>query len=143
MDFWPYAQPYLDRIFFAEGEPIPLLIHRYAAGWSSSIGEQFLVHHFDPLPAPGAPALMPGFATAHLKALVLSRRPDGVRLAATHCPSLLKRDIAFEIGIVIGQEGVQSAQIAYYPAFFNEMCLFLLEMGSLETLSKTLNVPRS
>lgn len=143
MDFMPYARPYLDRLFLAAGEPVAALIHNYAAGWSAGIGEQFLVQNFDPLAAPGAPPLMPGFAKAHLKALVLSRRPDGVTLAAIHCPSLLKRDIAFEIAIAIGPAGVLSARLAYDPAHYNELCLFLLGMGSLETMSKALNAPQS
>ena len=143
MDFMPYAQPYLDRVFVTAGEPVPALLQRYAAGWSPGIGERFLVQNFDPMPAPDAPPLMPGFAKAHLKALVLSRQADGIMLAALHCPSLLRRDIAFEIGIGIGPEGVFSARLTSDPAHDNELCLFLLGMGSLETMYKALNAGRS
>jgi hypothetical protein len=143
MDFMPYAQPYLDRVFVTAGEPVAALLQRYAAGWSPGIGEQFLVQNFDPMPAPDAPPLMPGFAKAHLKALVLSRQADGIMLAAIHGPSLLRRDIAFEIGIGIGPEGVLSARLTSDPAHDNELCLFLLGLGSLETMYKALNVGRS
>jgi hypothetical protein len=143
MDFMPYAQPYLDRVFVTAGEPVAALLHRYAAGWSPGIGEQFLVQNFDPMPVPDAPPLMAGFAKAHLKALVLSRQPEGLLLAAIHGPSLLRRDIAFEIGIGIGPEGVLSARLTSDPAHDNELCLFLLGLGSLETMYKALNVGRS
>ena len=143
MDFMPYAQPYLDRVFVTAGEPVAALLQRYAAGWSPGIGEQFLVQNFDPMPAPDAPPLMPGFAKAHLKALVLSRQADGIMLAAIHGPSLLRRDIAFEIGIGIGPDGVFSARLTSDPAHDNELFLFLLGMGSLETMYKALNVGRS
>jgi hypothetical protein len=143
MDFMPYAQAYLDRVFVTAGEPVAALLQRYAAGWSPGIGQQFLVQNFDPMPAPDAPPLMPGFAKAHLKALVLSRQPEGLLLAAIHGPSLLRRDIAFEIGIGIGPDGVFSARLTSDPAHDNELCLFLLGMGSLETMYKALNAGRS
>ena len=142
MDFMPYAQPYLDRVFEAAGEPVAGLLHRYAAGWGPAIGEQFLVQSFEPLPAPGAPPLIPGFAKAHVKALGLSRRPEGVMVAAIHCPSLLQRDIAFEIGIMIGANGVVAADLTSDPGHDNELCLFLLGMGSLETMYKALSAAR-
>jgi hypothetical protein len=74
---------------------------------------------------------------------VLSRQADGIMLAALHCPSLLRRDIAFEIGIGIGPDGVFSARLTSDPAHDNELCLFLLGMGSLETMYKALNAGRS
>lgn len=139
MDFMPYAQPYLDRVFAADGVPVAELLHRYAAGWAPTISEQFLVQDFDLLPAPDAPPLLAGFAKAHLKTLALSRVPGGALLAAIHCPSLLRRDIGFEIGIAMDADGVVSARLQSDPAHHNELCLFLLGMGSLETMYKTLS----
>lgn len=138
MDFMPYARPYLDRIFGAEGVPVAARLLAYAEGWGPTITEQFLVHDFAPLPAPGAPPMLDGFAKAHLRTCALSRMPGGLLVAAVHCPSLLRRDIAFEIGIVIKDGGFASARLKADHAHRSELSLFLLGMGTLATMQQAL-----
>lgn len=138
MDFMPYARPYLDRIFGAEGEPVAARLNSYAVGWGPAITEQFLVHDFARLPAPSAPAMVDGFARAHLRTLALSRMPGGLLVAAVHCPSLLRRDIAFEIGIVIKDGDFASARLKANVAHRSELSLFLLGMGTLATMQQAM-----
>lgn len=138
MDFMPYAQPYLDRVFGADGEPVSARLLAYVKGWTPATTEQFLVQDFAVLPAPYAPDLLSGFVKAHLKTLALSRMPGGLLVAAVHCPSLLRRDIAFEIGIVLGETGVSSARLRANPAHRSELSLFLIGMGSLATMQQAL-----
>ncbi len=138
MDFMPYAKPYLDRIFGAEGEPVPERLRVYARGWGATITEQFLVQDFAPLPAPSAPPLAGGYVKAHVRTLALSRMPTGLLIGIVHCPSLLRREIAFEIGIVLGDTGISSARLKSDPAHASELSLFLLGMGSLKTMQDAL-----
>ena len=141
MDFTLYARPYLDRLFLAAEPDAPARLLAYAAGWAPHVSEQFLAQDFKPLSPPQAPALMDGFVKAHVRALAMSRGPEGVMVAAVHCPSLLRRDIAFEIGIGIAPDGSLAAQLQANPAHISELSLFLLSMGSLEMLNKALNRP--
>lgn len=138
MDFMPYARPYLDRIFGAEGEPVPQRLRDYARSWGPTITDQFLVQDFALLSAPAAPAMMDGFVKSHVKTLALSRMPGGILLAVVHCPSLLQRQTAFEIGIVVSEDGIASARLKADAAHASELSLFLLGMGSLKTMQEAL-----
>lgn len=138
MDFMPYARPYLDRLFSADGEPVAERLRSYARSWGPTITDQFLVQDFASLSAPSAPGMMDGFVKSHVKTLALSRMPGGLLVAAVHCPSLLQRRIAFEIGIVLGEDGIASARLKADPAHVSELSLFLLGMGSLKTMQEAL-----
>ena len=138
MDFMPYALPYLDRVFSPADRPVPARLAAYVQGWSPSTSEQFLVQDFKLLPAPAAPVLMDGYVKAHLRTLALTRLPGQFLVGAVHAPSLLRRDIAFEIGIVCDGSGVVAAALDADAAYHSELCLFLLGMGSLETLRRVL-----
>lgn len=138
MDFMPYALPYLDRLFLAGEGPVPERLIAYAQGWHPATTEQFLVQNFKALPAPAAPPLMNGYVQAHVRLLVLTRMPGQYLLAGVHAPSLLRRDIGFEIGIVFDQNGIVSAALDADPDHHSELCLFLLSMGSLDTLRRVL-----
>lgn len=139
MDFKPYARPYLDRVFGADGEPVPDRLESYAKGWGAGVTEQFLVQDFALLPAPGAPQPLLGLVKAHVRTLALSRLPKGLLVAGVHCPSLLRRDIAFEIGIVLDEGVPVSARLKADPAHRSELCLFLLGMGSIKTMQQVLS----
>ncbi|MBU3730237.1 MAG: hypothetical protein FGM26_01665 [Beijerinckiaceae bacterium] len=138
MDFMPYALPYLDRVLAAADEAVPTRLASYVQGWNPAITEQFLVQDFKVLPAPGAPALMDGYVKAHVHTLAMTRLPGQFLIAAVHSPSLLRREIRFEIGIVCDSHGVVAAELDADPAYHSELCLFLLGMGSLETLRRVL-----
>lgn len=138
MDFMPYAQAYLERIFGAEGGPVSKRLRDYARGWGPTITEQFLVQDFTDLQAPASPALAAGYVRAHVRTLALSRMPHGLLIAVVHCPSLLRRDIAFEIGVVVNDEGFGSARLTFDEAHQSEVSLFLLGMGSLKMMQDAL-----
>ena len=138
MDFMPYALPYLDRVFAAGEGPVSARLLAYAQGWHPTTTEQFLAQDFKVLPAPAAPPLMEGYIKAHVQTLVLTRLPGQFLIGAVHAPSLLRREIGFEIGIVCDETGIVAAELDADPAHHSELCLFLLGMGSLETLRRVL-----
>lgn len=138
MDFMPYALAYLNRVFVAGDEPVPARLSRYVEGWKPITTEQFLAQDFVSLNAPGAPALVDGFVKSHVRTLAMTRLPGQFLVAFVHAPSLLRREIGFEIGIVCDQSGIVSAVLDADPAHHSELSLFLLTMGSLETLRRVL-----
>ena len=138
MDFMPYALPYLDRVFAAAEQPVPARLAAYVRDWKPATTEQFLAQDFKALPAPAAPSLMEGYIKAHVRMLVMTRLPGQFLIGAMHAPSLLRREIGFEIGIVCDDTGIVAAELDADPAHHSELCLFLLGMGSLETLRRVL-----
>lgn len=138
MDFVPYASAYLNRVFLAEGEPVTDRLRHAVRHWPPTVTEQRLVQDFSVLPVSGLPQLMAGYVVAHIHTLALSRISGGVLVAVVHSPSLLRREIRFEIGIGIGPTGVTSARLKADPTHEHELSLFLLGMGSLQTMNKAL-----